>query len=35
VHVDLEIEKAIPPGGNMPAILPPGSPGGDQSVKPK
>ena len=35
VHVDPEIEKPTPPGGNIPVIPPPGSPGGDQSVKPK
>jgi hypothetical protein len=35
VRVDPDIEQPTPPGGNMPVIPPPGSPGGDQSVKPK
>ena len=34
-HVDPEIKQPTPPGGAMPAIPPPGSPGGDQSVHPK
>lgn len=34
-HVDSEIRQPTPPGGNMPVIPPPGSPGGDPSVRPK
>jgi hypothetical protein len=34
-HVDSEIRAPTPPGGAMPVIPPPGSPGGDQSIKPK
>ena len=34
-HVDSEIRQPTPPGGNMPVIPPPGSPGGDPSVQPK
>jgi hypothetical protein len=35
-HVDPEIKQPTPPtGGSMPVIPPPGSPGGDQSVRPK
>jgi hypothetical protein len=34
-RVDSEIRAPTPPGGAMPVIPPPGSPGGDQSVKPK
>lgn len=34
-HVDPEIRQPTPPGGPMPVIPPPGSPGGDQSVQPK
>jgi hypothetical protein len=34
-HVDPEIKQPTPPGGAMPMIPPPGSPGGDQSVRPK
>ena len=34
-NVDPEIKAATPPGGSMPVIPPPGSPGGDQSVRPK
>jgi len=34
-HVDPEIRHPTPPGGAMPVIPPPGSPGGDQSVQPK
>jgi hypothetical protein len=33
--VDSEIRAPTPPGGSMPVIPPPGSPGGDQSIKPK
>jgi len=29
-HVDTEIKQPTPPGGAMPVIQPPGSPGGDQ-----
>ena len=35
MHVDPEIRQPTPPGGRMPVIPPPGSPGGDQSVQPK
>ena len=34
-HLDSEIKQPTPPGGNMPVIPPPGSPGGDPSVQPK
>jgi hypothetical protein len=34
-HADSEIKAPTPPGGSMPVIPPPGSPGGDQSVQPK
>jgi len=34
-HVDPEIQAPTPPGGPMPVIPPPGSPGGDRSVRPK
>jgi hypothetical protein len=34
-HVDPDIRQPTPPGGPMPVIPPPGSPGGDQSVQPK
>jgi len=34
-HVDPEIKAPTPPGGAMPVIPPPGSPGGDPSVRPK
>jgi hypothetical protein len=34
-RVDSEIRAPTPPGGAMPVIPPPGSPGGDQSIKPK
>ena len=34
-HVDPEIHQPTPPGGAMPVIPPPGSPGGDQSIQPK
>jgi hypothetical protein len=34
-HVDPKIKQPTPPGGNMPVIPPPGSPGGDRSVQPK
>ena len=34
-RVDPEIRQRAPPGGNMPVIPPPGSPGGDPSVRPK
>ena len=34
-HVDPEIKQPTPPGSAMPVILPPGSPGGDESVQPK
>lgn len=34
-HADSEIRAPTPPGGAMPVIPPPGSPGGDQSVRPK
>ena len=35
VHVDPEIRQPVPPGGAMPVIPPPGSPGGDPSLRPK
>ena len=34
-NVDSEIKAPTPPGGPMPVIPPPGSPGGDPSVQPK
>ena len=34
-HVDPEIKAVTPPGGPMPVIPPPGSPGGDPNVQPK
>jgi hypothetical protein len=34
-HVDSEIHHPAPPGGTMPVIPPPGSPGGNPDVKPK
>jgi hypothetical protein len=34
-HVDPEIKQPTPPGGAMPVIPPPGSPGGDPSIQPK
>lgn len=34
-HADAEIRAPTPPGGRMPVIPPPGSPGGDPSVRPK
>jgi hypothetical protein len=34
-NVDPEIKAPTPEGGTMPVIPPPGSPGGDQSIKPK
>jgi hypothetical protein len=34
-HIDPEMDKAAPPGGRMPVIPPPGSPGGNPQVKPK
>jgi hypothetical protein len=34
-HADSEIKAPTPPGGAMPVIPPPGSPGGDGSVQPK
>lgn len=34
-HVDPEIKQPTPPGGAMPVIPPPGSPGGDPKVQPK
>jgi hypothetical protein len=34
-HVDPNIKQPTPPGGAMPVIPPPGSPGGDQSIQPK
>jgi hypothetical protein len=34
-HVDPEIKAPTPETGKMPVIPPPGSPGGDQSVRPK
>jgi hypothetical protein len=33
--VDPEMRAPTPDGGNTPVIPPPGSPGGDQSVRPK
>ena len=34
-HVDPDMKQPTPPGGPMPVIPPPGTPGGDQSVQPK
>jgi hypothetical protein len=34
-NVDPEIKKPTPEVGKMPVIPPPGSPGGDQNVRPK
>ena len=34
-NVDPEIKAPTPPGGTMPVIPPPGSPGGDPTVRPK
>jgi hypothetical protein len=34
-HVDSEIKAPTPPGGAMPVIPPPGSPGGDPTIRPK
>jgi hypothetical protein len=34
-RVDSEIRAPTPPGGPMPVLPPPGSPGGDPSVTPK
>jgi hypothetical protein len=34
-HVDPAMKQPTPPGGAMPVIPPPGSPGGDPSVQPK
>ena len=34
-RVDPEIRAPTPPGGAMPVLPPPGSPGGDPSVKPQ
>jgi len=34
-HVDPDMKQPAPPGGPMPVIPPPGTPGGDQSVQPK
>ena len=34
-NVDPEIKAPTPPGGSMPVIPPPGSPGGNQNVQPK
>jgi hypothetical protein len=34
-YVDPEIKRPTPPGGAMPVIPPPGSPGGDESIQPK
>jgi hypothetical protein len=34
-HVDPDMTQPAPPGGPMPVIPPPGTPGGDQSVHPK
>ena len=34
-HIDPGIKAPTPPGGAMPVIPPPGSPGGDQSIQPK
>jgi hypothetical protein len=34
-NVDPDIKAPTPPGGRMPVIPPPGSPGGNQNVQPK
>jgi hypothetical protein len=34
-HVDPAMKQPTPPGGSMPVIPPPGSPGGDPTVQPK
>jgi hypothetical protein len=34
-QVDPQIKAVTPPGGSMPVIPPPGSPGGDPNVHPK
>jgi hypothetical protein len=34
-EIDPDIKAATPQGGKMPVIPPPGSPGGDQTVRPK
>lgn len=34
-QLDPEIHAPTPPGGRMPVIPPPGSPGGDRSLQPK
>ena len=34
-HVDSDIRHPTPPGGAMPVIPPPGSPGGNPNIKPK
>jgi hypothetical protein len=34
-QVDPQIKAVTPPGGPMPVIPPPGSPGGDPNVRPK
>jgi hypothetical protein len=34
-HADSDIKAPTPPGGTMPVIPPPGSPGGDPNVQPK
>jgi hypothetical protein len=34
-RVDSDIHAPTPPGGAMPVIPPPGTPGGDQTVQPK
>ena len=34
-HVDPEIKQTTPPGGPMPVLPPPGSPGGDPALRPK
>jgi hypothetical protein len=33
--IDPEMNKGAPDTGNMPVIIPPGEPGGDQNVQPK
>jgi hypothetical protein len=34
-HVDPEIKQTTPPAGPMPVIPPPGTPGGDPTLRPK
>jgi hypothetical protein len=34
-NIDSDIKAPTPQGGPMPVIPPPGSPGGDSSVRPK